>query len=181
MIFICTRMKNDFHMKGWAPTLVLKQRPGGTRKWPISLRMQLSLLKGTRRDGSISPHVRESGFQYPWKVCWWNPESSALESGIHLKESGIPLTIGIQNPRFHWQRLESSSWNPVSKNVLDFQWGYTIYVIERALRIQLFRERFSEKVHATIPKGFVGSFEFTVLQKNLKDWQERPWTFVCEC
>ena len=35
MSFICTRMKNDFHIKGWAPTLVLKQRPGGTRKWPI--------------------------------------------------------------------------------------------------------------------------------------------------
>ena len=35
MSFICMRMKNDFHIKGWAPTLVLKQRPGGTRKWPI--------------------------------------------------------------------------------------------------------------------------------------------------
>ena len=35
MSFICMRMKNDFHVKGWAPTLVLKQRPGGTRKWPI--------------------------------------------------------------------------------------------------------------------------------------------------
>ena len=33
--FICMRMKNDFHTKGWAPTLVLKQMPGGTRKWPI--------------------------------------------------------------------------------------------------------------------------------------------------
>ena len=28
MSFICKRMKNDFHIKGWAPTLVLKQRPG---------------------------------------------------------------------------------------------------------------------------------------------------------
>ena len=28
MSFICMRMKNDFHIKGWAPTLVLKQRPG---------------------------------------------------------------------------------------------------------------------------------------------------------
>ena len=36
MSFICMRMKNDFHIKGWAPTLVLKQRPGGTRKWPIA-------------------------------------------------------------------------------------------------------------------------------------------------
>ena len=26
-------MKNHFYIKGWAPTLVLKQRPGGTRKW----------------------------------------------------------------------------------------------------------------------------------------------------
>ena len=35
MSFICMRMKNDFHIKGWAPILVLKQKPGGTRKWPI--------------------------------------------------------------------------------------------------------------------------------------------------
>ena len=35
MSFICMRMKNDFLIKGWAPTLVLKLRLGGTRKWPI--------------------------------------------------------------------------------------------------------------------------------------------------
>jgi len=29
----------------------------------------------------------------------WNPES--CESGINLKESEIPLMIGIRNPRFH--------------------------------------------------------------------------------
>ena len=39
----------------------------------------------------------------------------------------------------------------------------------------------SEKVHATIPKGIVGGFEFFVLQRNLKEWHERPWTYVCEC
>ena len=33
--FICMRMKNDFHIKGWAPTIALKQRPKGTQKWPI--------------------------------------------------------------------------------------------------------------------------------------------------
>ena len=32
------------------------------------------------------------------------------------------------------------------------------------VHIQLFPERLSEKVHATISKGTVGSFEFTVLQ-----------------
>ena len=36
--------------------------------------------------------------------------------------------------------------------------------------IQLFRERLSEKMHATIPKGIVGGFECTVLQRNLKEW-----------
>ena len=34
--------------------------------------------------------------------------------------------------------------------------------------MQLFREKLSEKVHATIPKGIVGGFEFTVLQRNIK-------------
>ena len=45
--------------------------------------------------------------------------------------------------------------------------------------IQLFRERLSEKMRATIPKGIAGDF-FTVLQRNLKEWLERPWTYVCE-
>ena len=36
-------------------------------------------------------------------------------------------------------------------------------------RIQLFRKRLSEKVHATILKGIMGGFEFTVLQRNLKE------------
>ena len=38
--------------------------------------------------------------------------------------------------------------------------GHTI----SANRKQLFRERLSEKVHATIPKGIVGGFKLTVLQ-----------------
>ena len=36
--------------------------------------------------------------------------------------------------------------------------------------IQLFRERLSEKVHATMPKGIVSGFDFTVLQRNLREW-----------
>ena len=47
--------------------------------------------------------------------------------------------------------------------------------------IQLFRERLSEELHATILKGIVGGFEFTVLQKSLKVWYGRPWTYVCKC
>ena len=42
-----------------------------------------------------------------------------------------------------------------------------------ARNIQLFRERLSEKVHATIPKGIVGSFEHCSLKK-FERMQERP-------
>ena len=45
-------------------------------------------------------------------------------------------------------------------------------IIQNFPRIQLFRERLSEKVHATIPKGIVGSFELSLLQRNLKEWHE---------
>ena len=36
--FICMRMKNHFaiHIKGWALNLILIQRPGETRKWPVA-------------------------------------------------------------------------------------------------------------------------------------------------
>ena len=44
-----------------------------------------------------SPHEGESGFRNPpWKFCLWDPEFWALEFGIQLEESGIPLTIGMQ-------------------------------------------------------------------------------------
>ena len=47
--------------------------------------------------------------------------------------------------------------------------------------IQLFRERLSQKVHATISKGIVGGFVCPVLQRHLKEWHERPRTYVREC
>ena len=37
------------------------------------------------------------------------------------------------------------------------------------------------KVNATIPKSIVSGFEFTLLQRNLKEWHERPWRYVSEC
>ena len=46
---------------------------------------------------------------------------------------------------------------------------------ESALYIQLFRERLSEKVHATIPKGIVGGLGY------LKEWHERPWKYGRKC
>ena len=46
---------------------------------------------------------------------------------------------------------------------LDFPSKNTILL----QNIQLFRERLSGKVHATILKGIVGCFEFSVFQRNL--------------
>ena len=56
--FICMRMKNHFHslfhIKGWAPNLVLIQRPGGTRKWPISLWPSIWLTDWRQGQGPSS-------------------------------------------------------------------------------------------------------------------------------
>ena len=49
------------------------------------------------------------GIRNPRKFCLWNPESWVLESGIKIKESGIPITIGIQNSSFFTEKY----WNPV--------------------------------------------------------------------
>ena len=64
---------------------------------------------------------------------------------------------------------ELSAVQQVKKQVITRQ-CYLKFLIY----IQLFRERLSEKVHATIPKGIVGGFEFTVVQRNLKEWHKRP-------
>ena len=73
---------------------------------------------------------------------------------------------------------------------MTLQWFFSVSILRNCLIqylqgtripfIQLFRETLSEKVHATIPKGIVGGFEFSVLQRNLKEWHERPWSYVCE-
>ena len=39
--------------------------------------------------------------------------------------------------------------------------------------IQLFRQRLSEKVHATISKGIVGGFQFSVCQRSLKELERK--------
>ena len=72
-----------------------------------------------------SPHVRKSGFQNPGKFLARNTEpgkillvvSGILGFGIRYKAQGIrnPTRDWNLKSKFHWQRLESSSWNPESK------------------------------------------------------------------
>ena len=65
---------------------------------------------------------------------------------------------------------QSSEWHdfPEYRKEMSQQSFETLQGIMRNC-IQLFRERLSEKVHATIPKGIVGGFKFTVLQRSLKE------------
>ena len=73
--------------------------------WWLSLTCRITC---TDAYFSIAPckgiRIPESG-----NFLLWNPEPWALESGILLNESGIPLKIGIQNPIFTFK-----DWKQVS-------------------------------------------------------------------
>ena len=83
---------------------------------------------------SRRPHLKKSRFRNRGNFRLSNPESGkirlaiseswALKSGIQLKESVIPLTIGIRNPSvtdkepgLQLLEPESTAWNPESKTV----------------------------------------------------------------
>ena len=87
---------------------------------------------------------RKSGFRNPRNFCLWNPESWAFESGIQLKESGIPLTIGIQN-------LSSTDkdWNPVP-GIRNPRSGIQNPRLSWILLVRRFEERMSSKDCATV-------------------------------
>ena len=89
----------------------------------------------------MSPLVREFGFRNvgkgfacgihnPGKFVLVGSRILGFEFRNQLKESGIPLTIGIWNPSStdkYWncrtQTPESTAWNPESTSVLDITWG----------------------------------------------------------
>ena len=48
-------MKNHFHVKGWPLTLVLIQRLGETRKWPIDISVPCSVVKGHKTTNKKVP------------------------------------------------------------------------------------------------------------------------------
>ena len=52
MSFICLRVENHFHIKGWALNLVLIQRPRRTRWWPIDsgATSQINRISSTQRS-----------------------------------------------------------------------------------------------------------------------------------
>ena len=104
-VYQCVKLSNQSsvtHMETKIATVgqVLGNLSRGHENYPLWA--SLCIVDKTFRNIK-SPHVRKFGFWNPRNFGWWNPESWALESGILLK-------IRIQNPRFHWQRLEPSTW-----------------------------------------------------------------------
>ena len=70
--------------------------------WPFLMITFLNLLFLTSLLSSSllsSQSFIGKQFSYP-SFCLWNPGSWYLESVIQVKESGIPLTIGIENLSF---------------------------------------------------------------------------------
>ena len=101
MSFICMRMKNHFHIKGWALNLVLIQRPGGTRKWLIAERVHLTrpqsclsllLIDEYEYENEIflygGAHAREPA------ASFWGRRGSKEVSRTHLRLSVYWTTIG---------------------------------------------------------------------------------------
>ena len=74
----------------------------------------------------FSPYERKPWFLNLGNFCLWNLESWALESGIHLKESGIPRTIEIQNPSStdkHWFfTLKNGDFGAACQKAALFNW-----------------------------------------------------------
>ena len=97
MSFICMRMTNESHSKGWAPILVFKQRPRGTREWPIDMCSLLVCLlfspgrggyfkKGIRKRQVISSHVY---YLKEWKIVIKFPLKWLVQMGLRKDSKGL--------------------------------------------------------------------------------------------
>ena len=62
------------------------------------------------RPREVAQMEKESRFRNLVNFCLCNLEYWALESGIRLKDSGMPLKIGIQK----YSGFIDKDWNPVS-------------------------------------------------------------------
>ena len=66
------------------------------------------------------PEILACGIWNRGKFCLRSPESWALESAKQLKESGILLTLGIWESKFHWQKSRIHCVESRIQNCLEF-------------------------------------------------------------
>ena len=118
-------------------------------------------------------------------ACICHSQDTAFETLLALNYNSFILTVAIIGAGIN--SIEAGEFNVFDSHARDMyhnshsegtcvlleipsmhklvQYFQTLH---RNEDIQLFRERLSEKVHATIPKGIVGGFVCPVLQRNLK-------------
>ena len=112
-------------------------------------------------------------YKYQLDDLWWENRKASSVRG-----EPIPAKTWLRHSFSFWGSRKPRVFHINKRTILaKTKFGRTA---AKRSQIQLFRERLSEKVHATIPKGIVGGFEFTLLQRNLKERHVRPWTYVCE-
>ena len=92
-----------------------------------------------------------------------------------------PIELYKVYPNVGWKGMKTQTFQGCSLFLSALLIVLHCTCLEFRLVYSYFEKVVSEKVHATILKGIVGSFEFTFLQRNLKECHERPWTYVCEC
>ena len=114
-----------------------------------------------------------------YRVCWfffcpWKCDRLVRFSFVSYALLAFPCSVAISNNTFTLAIVRNAPR-------LAYRTRYnkrTILQLCNEMKshscIQLFQERLSKKVHATITKVIVGGFECTVLQRNLKEWHI-PW------
>lgn len=100
-------------------------------------------------------------FAFKRLIFYSNIFKNKLPRDCNLKDSYKP---GVASTFFSVTQRQMKAWLFVSVFVFSY--------FEKGCRKKCTRQ-------STI--GIVGGFEFTVLRRNLKEWHERPWTYVYEC
>ena len=122
MSFICMRRKNDFHIKGWAPTLVLKQRSGGYAG--VRVEMIVEVHSGT---------VLEDAFSIWRQICpprkchnaLWQPFRPGFSRNLKVANKSYLSHSGEESLRIeeacHPEHIRSSFKTPIPKLTVSFQ------------------------------------------------------------
>ena len=82
MGFICMRMKYHFHIKSWALNLVLIKRPGGTRKWSVSMSVQF--FYACQLQGPVA-------WKFRLKSCCFHIQDRGFKLILQITQNKVPI------------------------------------------------------------------------------------------
>ena len=99
-VLFAFRVKNHFHIKGWALNLVLIQRPEGTRKWPIRPTTFVRLIVDVLSENCARVDGRKS-----WRMIV--AHDSRKQQSYRLNR---PLERVVVTQKKHWKTYLSLSF-----------------------------------------------------------------------